>query len=102
MTLITPGTPDRALSCTETGGAPYGCRPAYGLAAVPAPWTPAWGGYTRADVRAYRGRRLGVDGPAAWGVAPDVVARFTEAAAAGLRGRPPAAALGDRAGACRW
>jgi hypothetical protein len=95
--------PNRALSCTEMGNAPCGGRPAYGLATVPVPWTPAWGGHTRANARAYRGRRLRVDGPAALGVAPEVVARFTEPAARGCTAsRPSAAAPAARAGRCCW
>src|SRR5215472_3574052 len=90
--------PDRALSYTEMGTAPCGGRPAYGLATVSVPWTPAWGGHTRANARAYRGRRLRVDGPAARGVAPEVVARFTEPAARGCTAsRPSAAAPAARA-----
>src|SRR5262249_7624881 len=52
---------------------------------------------------AYRGRRLRVDGPAALGVALEVVARFTEPATRGCTAsRPSAAAPAARAGRCCW
>ena len=48
---------------------------------------------TPVRTHAYRGRRLRVDGPAARGVAPEVVARFTEAAARGRAAPRPGGPL---------
>jgi len=111
---------------------PYPCLPAYTLmygpnhspkglfrapkwathrvgAGQPMAWQPCLfpglqrGVDTPVRTRAYRGRRLRVDGPAARGVAPEVVARFTEPAARGCTAsRPSAAAPAARAGRCCW
>jgi len=104
---VVPHRTNRSLKGLFRGGKwadpSCGCHLPHDRAAVPSRWSAAGEGErTSTNASAYR-RRLRVACPAAGGVAPDAVARFTEAAArVCAASRPPVAAPGERAGCCRW